>query len=320
MLVVGLQGSPRRKGNSRFLLETFLNATASFGAEIRLIEVDQRHILPCKEYTVCEKKGYCPIEDDMLSEIYGLIRRADVVVAATPVFFYNMSAQLKGLIDRCQTFWARKYRLRWRDPRRKAKKGYLLSVAATQGNTLFDAIHLTMQYFYDAIDADYAGHLTYRGIEGPKDMARHATVMDDVQRAVACLMSPLVERKRILIVGPSGACASQMAGALVRAKAADRFDVRVAGLEPAAAVDVNARKAMAAKGWDIEYEVPLSIARALEQWHPDVAVALGPVADLPSTIAAETIRWALPDTAPDGIEAAGQLYDGLDEQVTALVR
>ena len=320
MLVLGLQGSPRRKGNSRFLLETFLNATASFGAETRLIEVDQRHILPCKEYTVCEKKGYCPIEDDMLSEIYGLIRRADVVVAATPVFFYNMSAQLKGLIDRCQTFWARKYRLRWRDPRRKAKKGYLLSVAATQGNTLFDAIHLTMQYFFDAIDADYAGHLTYRGIEGPKDMARHATVMDDVRRAVAGLMSPLVERKRILIVGPSGACASQMAGALVRAKAADRFDVRVAGLEPAAAVDVNARKAMAVKGWDIEYEVPLSIGRALEQWHPDVVVALGPVADLPSTIAGETIRWALPDTAPDGIEAAGRLCDGLDERVTALVR
>jgi len=320
MLVVGLQGSPRRKGNSRFLLETFLNATASFGAETRLIEVDQRHILPCKEYTVCEKKGYCPIEDDMLSEIYGLIRRADVVVAATPVFFYNMSAQLKALIDRCQTFWARKYRLRWRDPRRKAKKGFLLSVAATRGNTLFDAIHLTMQYFYDAIDADYAGHLTYRGIEGPKDMARHATVMDDVQRAVAGLMSPLVERKRLLIVGPSGACAGQIAGALVRAKAADRFDVRVAGLEPAAGVDINAVKAMAGRGWDIEYEVPLSIERALEQWRPDVVVALGPAADLPSTVAGETIRWALPAATPDSIEAAGQLCDGLDEQVTALVR
>jgi multimeric flavodoxin WrbA len=320
MLVVGLQGSPRRKGNSRFLLETFLDATASFGAETRLIEVDQRHILPCKEYTVCEKKGYCPIEDDMSGEIYGLIRRADVVVAATPVFFYNMSAQLKGLIDRCQTFWARKYRLRWRDPRRKAKKGFLLSVAATRGNTLFDAIHLTMQYFYDAIDADYAGHLTYRGIEGPKDMARHATVVDDVQRAVAGLMSPLMERKRLLIVGPSGACASQIAGALVRAKAADRFDVRVAGLEPAAGVDVNAMKAMAARGWDIEYEVPISIGRALAQWRPDGVVALGPVTDLPSTVAGEAIRWALPATMPDSIEAAGQLCDGLDEQVTALVR
>ena len=211
MLVVGLQGSPRRKGNSRFLLETFLNAAASFGAETRLIEVDRADIRPCKEYTVCEKRGTCPIDDDLPREIYGLIRRADLVVAATPVFFYNMTAQLKALIDRCQTFWARKYRLRWRDPRLKTKKGYLLSVAATRGNNLFDAIHLTMQYFCDAIDADYAGHLTYRGIEGPKDMARHATVHTDVQRAVAELMRPLADRRRLLVVGSSGAGAAQMA-------------------------------------------------------------------------------------------------------------
>jgi hypothetical protein len=85
------------KGNSRFLLETFLNAaTASFGAETRLIEVDRSHILPCKEYTVCEKKGYCPIDDDMLSEIYGLIRRADVIVAATPVFLLQHECPAEG--------------------------------------------------------------------------------------------------------------------------------------------------------------------------------------------------------------------------------
>jgi F420-dependent methylenetetrahydromethanopterin dehydrogenase len=77
---------------------------------------------------------------------------------------------------------------------------------------------------------------------------------------------------------------------------------------------------MAGRGWDIEYEVPLSIERALEQWRPDVVVALGPAADLPPTVAGETIRWALPAAMPDSIEAAGQLCDGLDEQVAALVR
>jgi len=320
MLVLGLQGSPRRKGNSRFLLDTFLNATASFGADTHMVEVDRANILPCKEYTVCETKGYCPIEDDMRSEIYGLIRRADIVVAATPVFFYNMSAQLKGLIDRCQTFWARKYRLRWRDPRRKTKKGYLLSMAATRGNTLFDAIHLTMKYFYDAIDADYAGHLTYRGIEGPKDMARHETVVEDVQRAVAGLMGPLAERKRLLIVGQSGACAGQIAAALVRAKAADRFDVRVAGLEPPARVEDNAMKAMAARGWDIEYELPLKIEKALDQWRPDMVIALGLASDLSAVVGGDPIRWALPAVAPDSLETAGHLCDTLEEQVAALVR
>ena len=129
ILVVGLQGSPRRKGNSAFLLARFLEAAASHGAQTVTIEVDRKHILPCKEYTVCEKRGICPIEDDVLHEIYPLIRRADIVVAATPVFFYNLTAQLKALIDRCQLFWARKYRLRMRDTRFRTKKLFLLSVA-----------------------------------------------------------------------------------------------------------------------------------------------------------------------------------------------
>jgi multimeric flavodoxin WrbA len=320
MLVVGLQGSPRRKGNSRFLLDTFLDAAASFGAETRRIEVDRADIQPCKEYTVCEKRGTCPIDDDMLHEVYGLIRRADLVVAATPVFFYNMTAQLKALIDRCQTFWARKYRLRWRDPRLKVKKGYLLSVAATRGNNLFDAIHLTMQYFCDAIDADYAGHLTYRGIEGPKDMARHATVGEDVQRAVAGLMGPLADRKRVLLLSPSGACAGQMAGAFLRARAADRFDVTVAAVDPAQQVDTAACKAMADRGWDIAYEVPLSVDDLEDRWRPDILILLGGVA-APAEITADAVlRWDLPAAAPGDAAALGPLGERLEEKVAAFVR
>jgi multimeric flavodoxin WrbA len=319
MLVVGLQGSPRRKGNSRFLLETFLDATASFGAETRMVEVDRGHILPCKEYTVCETKGYCPIEDDMLREVYGLIRRADVVVAATPVFFYNMSAQLKALIDRCQLFWARKYRLRWRDPRCRTKKGYLLSMAATRGNNLFDAIHLTMQYFCDALDAEYAGHLTYRGIEGPKDMSRHDTVVEDVQRAVAGLLSPLADRKRLLLVGPTGGHATQIAAALVRARAGDRFDVRAGGIQPAAGIDDRAVKAMAARGWDVEYEVPLSVEKAVERWRPDLVIRLGPVSDFPAAISGDVLRWHVPVSVANNDETMDQLCDMTDDQVAALV-
>jgi hypothetical protein len=254
----------------------------------------------------------------MLREGYGLIRRADLVVAATPVFFYNMTAQLKALIDRCQTFWARKYRLRWRDPRRKTKKGYLLSVAATKGNNLFDAIHLTMQYFCDAIDAEYAGHLTYRGIEGPKDMARHPTVLEDIQRAVAGLMGPLAERKRLLILGPRGTYAEQLTAALVRSKASDRFDVRVAGLEPGEGVDSHAVRAMAARGWDIEYERPLSLEAALNRWRPSLTLALG--AEIPETGAEEVIRWELPAEQSETPDAVGPLCDLLDEKVIALIR
>jgi protein-tyrosine-phosphatase len=121
-------------------------------------------------------------------------------------------------------------------------------------------------------------------------------------------------------VGQSGACAGQIAAALVRAKAADRFDVRVVGLEPAERVEVNAMKAMAARGWDIEYELPMPIEAALDHWRPDTVIALGLESDLSAIVTGEPIRWALPVTAPDSAETAGRLCDALDEQVAALVR
>ena len=110
-----------------------------------------------------KKKGFCPIDDDVRDEIYPLLRQAEVVVIATPIFFYNMTAQLKAVIDRCQTFWARKYKLKLKDPGANMRRGFLLAVGATRGKNLFEGLNLTTQYFFDAIGAQFEGSLTYRG-------------------------------------------------------------------------------------------------------------------------------------------------------------
>ena len=86
MRILGLQGSPRRNGNSRYLLSTFMEEAGKLGAQTHTVVVDEQNILPCKEYVVCEKKGYCPIEDDMKTEVYALLRWSDVIVAL-PRFF-----------------------------------------------------------------------------------------------------------------------------------------------------------------------------------------------------------------------------------------
>jgi multimeric flavodoxin WrbA len=174
MRVLGLQGSPRRNGNSQHLLSAFMTEAAKLGALTETIAVTERNILPCREYVVCEKKGTCPIEDDM-NDVYRLLRWADVVVAASPIFFYSVTAQLKALIDRCQALWARKYRLKLKDPGAGMRAGVLLAVGATRGKSLFDGVNLTAKYFFDAVDARFAEHLEYRGIEGRKDMAAHPT-------------------------------------------------------------------------------------------------------------------------------------------------
>ncbi|OQW96829.1 MAG: flavin reductase, partial [Desulfobacteraceae bacterium A6] len=71
MLVLGLMGSPRNKGNTDFLLSSFMNEVEKPGIRTHVVEVAKKNIMPCMEYSVCEKKGTCPIDDDM-NEIYPL--------------------------------------------------------------------------------------------------------------------------------------------------------------------------------------------------------------------------------------------------------
>jgi len=175
MLILGLQGSPRKGGNTDTLLAAFLDRAAQAGAAVKTIQVARAGIVPCKGCGYCETHGVCVIADDPMSkEIYGLLREADLVVTATPVFFYGISAQLKGLIDRTQTLWSRKYVYRLKDPLAATRKGLLFSVAASQGRQLFDGIRLTTKYFFDAIDADFEHVLTYRGIEAKGAVRKQA--------------------------------------------------------------------------------------------------------------------------------------------------
>ena len=99
MLVVGLQGSPRKKGNTNYLLSVFLQEAERLGARTITLDVPRMNIGPCRELVVCEKKGYCPIDDEMKTDVYSLLWDADVIAVASPIFFYNVTSQLKALIE-----------------------------------------------------------------------------------------------------------------------------------------------------------------------------------------------------------------------------
>lgn len=319
MEILGLQGSPRKKGNTQFLLSAFLKAAEERGAVTRLVRVAERRIEPCKEFVVCETRGTCPIRDDMDSEIYGLIRRAEVVVLASPIFFYNMTAQLKAAVDRCQVFWARKYRLKLADPLKATRRGVLLSVAATRGKTLFDGLQQTAKYFFDAIDARFETSLLYRGIEGPKDMSRHPSVMDDVNRAVDELLRPFVGRRRVLFLCRENACRSQMAGAFAQALAGDRLDVAVGGSTPAAAVNPDMAAAMAEKGIDLGFRTPQGIDAALAFGPPDVVVSMGCGEACPVVPGAVRQDWDVSNPAGQPIDVMRRVRDDIEARVRRLI-
>ncbi len=319
MLVLGINGSPRKKSNSGFLLDAFLAEAAKLGSEVALIDVPRRDIRPCMEYTVCEKRGTCPIDDDMAAEGYTLLRRADVVVVATPVFFYNMSAQLKALVDRCQTLWARKYVLKLRDPARHYRRGHLLSVGATRGKNLFDAIELSMRYFFDALSAGYAGALTYRGIEKIGDMQRHAGVHDDIRRAVSEVVGPLAGRRKVLFVSRADACRSQMAAALARDMAGEELDVESAGWQPAEAVSDAMVAAMQAEGIDMGFLRPRSLEEAFGGRPADLMVVLGSHPESVASTAAETVHWEIGVDPAASVEVVARMRQDIAVRVRELV-
>ena len=320
MLVLGFQGSPRKKGNTSFLLSTFMQAVEKLGAQTRIIEVAQKNIIPCKEYVVCEKKGYCPIDDDIKTEIYPLIRQAEVVVLASPIFFYNMTAQLKAVVDRCQTFWARKYKLKLTDPAKKTKRGFFLSVGATKGKNLFEGLQLTAQYFFDAIDARFEGSLTYRDIEGPKDMAKHPNVLEDVEKAAAELIKPLLGRKKILFACRENACRSQMASAFAQYLAGEKFEVLNGGSEPADKINPDMIKGMHEKGIDMAFRSPQSIDAAISNNSPEVIVTMGCGEECPFVPGAQMLDWDLPDPAGKPLDFMREVRDEIENRVKNLIK
>jgi len=319
MLVLGLQGSPRKKGNTNYLLTEFMKEAERLGARIHVINAAKKNITPCIGCGSCEKKGYCVTKnDDMTLEIYPLLREADVIVTASPIYFYNVTAQLKILIDRSQTLWSRRYRLNLGDPGSKTRRGFLLSLGATRGKNLFEGTHLTMQYFYDALSAKYEGGLTYWKIEHPGDMEAHPMVLEDVKKAVADLLSPLLGRKKILFACRENACRSQMAAAFARYLGGDKIDASCAGSEPAEKINSDMVAAMQEKGIDMAFRGTRPLDEAISVSTPDMIVTMGCGEACPLVPGAEVQDWDLPDPAGKPLDFIRGVRDEIENRVKDL--
>ncbi len=319
MLALGLQGSPRKKGNSDILLAAVMDALETKGARTHTIQVTKQQIEPCKELIVCEKKGLCPIQDDMEREIYGLLRQADIIVAASPVFFYNVSAQLKALIDRCQAMWARKYLLKLNDPGHRKRKGYLLAVGASKGKQLFDGFHLTAKYFYDAVAARYAGSLTYRGVESRGDILDQPDLESDVAGIVSEMMEGLAGRRKVLFACRENACRSQMAAAFARLHGGDKLDVQSAGSQPADKVNPLMVEVMHEKGIDMAFMTPQSLENAIALEPPDEIITMGCGEQCPTVPGATVQDWDLDDPAGRSIEFMRDIRNRIENQVLTYI-
>ena len=319
MLALGLQGSPRKNGNTSYLLSAFMNELEKLGAQVKVIAADKKNIIPCKEYSVCEKKGFCPINDDMNSEIYPFLRQADVIIVATPIFFYSAPAQLKALIDRSQALWARRYKLKLNDPGQKYRRGFLLALGATKGKNLFEGITLTIKYFLDSIGASLEGSLTYRSIENPGDMQKHPSVLNDIKEEAKKLIKPLLGRKKILFACRQNSCRSQIASAFTQHIAGDKIEVTSGGSSPAGKINPLMVEAMSEKGLDMAFRKPRSIEESVHEVKPDIIITMGCGEEYPFLPEVKIEDWNLPDPAGKTIDFMRDVRDEIEKRVVKLI-
>ena len=189
--VLGIFGSPRRKGNTDLLLDQTLKGAAAEGASVEDIRLGNCRITPCTECLSCFNDGVCVIDDDM-QDIYVRLLNADIVILASPIFFYGITGWAKAMVDRCQALWARKYKLH--DPALKTKRkrrGFFISVGGTKGKRMFEGAVLTVRYFFDAFDTSYSGDLLFPGVDACGDILNNPDALPQAFSAGRKLVSDL---------------------------------------------------------------------------------------------------------------------------------
>ena len=103
--VLILSGSPRKGGNSDLLCDEFMRGALDSGNTVEKIRVAEKKVAPCLGCYYCAKNGGKCVQPDDMAEILQKMIDADVLVLASPVYFYSICAQLKAVIDRTVARW-----------------------------------------------------------------------------------------------------------------------------------------------------------------------------------------------------------------------
>lgn len=126
--ILVISTSLRKDSNSSILADAFCEGAVSAGNTVEKISLDNKTINFCRGCLACQKSNGCIIQDDM-SQIVEQMMAAEVIVFATPIYFYEMCGQMKTLLDRSNPIFPMEYNFR---------DIYLLATAADGADSSMD--------------------------------------------------------------------------------------------------------------------------------------------------------------------------------------
>ena len=170
--VLIISSSPRKGGNSETLAASFAKGAEEAGHKVETIYLREKKYGFCKGCLACLKLGHCVIDDDAV-EIAARMHDADVLVFATPVYYYSVSGQLKTMLDRANPLFDSDYVF---------TKAYLLATAAEDGEETVEGTVKAVQGWVDCFErCELAGTVFAGGVNGIGDIAGHPALEEAYQ-------------------------------------------------------------------------------------------------------------------------------------------
>ena len=151
------------------LADQFVEGAQSAGNDVEKISLMGKDVQFCRGCLACQKLGRCVIKDDV-NDIIAKVLEADVVCWATPIYYYDMSGQMKTLIDRLNALYPLDYKFR---------DVYLLTTAAEDGEETPKHAEAGLTGWIDCFPKSrLAGTLFCGGVNDPRDIAGNAKLQD----------------------------------------------------------------------------------------------------------------------------------------------
>jgi multimeric flavodoxin WrbA len=164
MRILGISGSPKREGFTNLLLDESLNGARAAGALTDKILLNDLSFKPCQECFLCEDADICVIPDDM-AIVHAKIKEADALIVASPIYFGTITAQLKAMIDRCNSLWVAKRKLENSKRPGKTKKGAFICTAGQEKQEYFNNARTIVKILFSTIGINYSKDIFVGGLD-----------------------------------------------------------------------------------------------------------------------------------------------------------
>ena len=166
--VLIISASLRGGSNSEILAKECARGAGEAGCEVELLSLKGKKIGFCIGCLACQSTGTCVLKDDV-PEIMEKVKHADVIVYATPIYYYEMSGQMKTLLDRLNPLYSSDYAFR---------EIYMIATAAEDEKSAFEKAYSGLQGWVDCFEkAELKGIVTGGGIGEANDAVNHPDTM-----------------------------------------------------------------------------------------------------------------------------------------------